>query len=233
MNEYDFAINNIHIEKLNNKYYIVIDNQLLNDEREEGLFIHLEKLLLKDNHDYVVSETYSTSKRFALNPDLIDRFKDAVNNKEIGRDLTAELFYFKRNTHDDVEGYHHLEKNIISAMPSIVTSKFPMLEAAKANSQVEFDRVYRTIVKSQHYKNKRVVYISGLNIDISPEQGQVFPLTKFVPWAAFIQDKDGHQKIIEQQELYDILNLQSNDNPDQIDLDKAIEVMESELEIII
>jgi hypothetical protein len=101
------------------------------------------------------------------------------------------------------------------------------------NSQVEFDRAFRTIIKSPCYKNKRVMYISGLNIDISPTEGQIFPLTKFVPWAAYVQDSEGNHKIIEQQELVDILNEQSQDNADQIDLDKAIEVMESEKEIVI
>ena len=134
---------------------------------------------------------------------------------------------------EDIGLQHQLEINLIVAMPWIVTSKSPLLEAAKVNSQVEFDRAFRTIVKSQCYKNKRVVYVSGLNIDISPEDGQLFPLTKFVPWAAFVQNTDGSSRIIEQQELVDILNEQSQDNADQIDLDKAIEIMEATQEVVI
>jgi len=37
LDEYDFAKNNIFIEKRNKNYYITIDNQLLNPAREEGL----------------------------------------------------------------------------------------------------------------------------------------------------------------------------------------------------
>ena len=232
-NEYDFAKNNIFIEKRNKDYYIIIDNQLLNPDRQEGLFLNLDKLLITRNDQYVVEDTYSTSKCYPLKSDIANYFKGITNRKIIGRELSADYFYFKKNIQEDFELGFQLEKNLIVAMPWIITSKSPLLEAAKVNSQVEFDRSFRTIIKSQCYKNKRVVYISGLNIDISPTEGQIFPLTKFVPWAAYIQDKDGSYRIIEQQELVGILNEQSKDNVDQIDLDKAIEIMESAQEVVI
>ena len=116
-------------------------------------------------------------------------------------------------------------------MPYVVTSKNPALIAAQANTQVEFDRAYRTIVQEQSYKNKKILFISGLNVDISPEFGQVFPLTKFIPWAAFLQNEDGSHETWEQEELFNKLKQQSTNNDDQIDLEKAIEIMESHQEI--
>jgi hypothetical protein len=70
-----------------------------------------------------------------------------------------------------------------------------------------------------------------LNVDISPREGQVFPLTKFIPWAAYVQDEHGNHQTWEQAELYEQLQAQSADNPDQIDLETAIEMMEREKEI--
>ena len=106
-----------------------------------------------------------------------------------------------------------------------------MLTAAEINTQYEFDRTYRTIVKAQAYKGKRVLFISGLNIDISPKPEQLFPLTKFVPWAAYVQDRDSFYYTLEQEELVQTLVQQSLDNPDQIDLEKSIQLMAQEAEI--
>jgi len=58
------------------------------------------------------------------------------------------------------------------------------LTAAQVNAQVGFDRTFRTIVKEKAYLGKKVVFISGIHIDVSPREGQLFPLTKYVPWAA-------------------------------------------------
>jgi len=69
------------------------------------------------------------------------------------------------------------------------------------------------------------VYVAGLNIDIAPEPGQLFPLTKFVPWAAYVQEQDGTHYTLEQAELMEKLQAQSAQNPDQIDLEDAIRRM--------
>jgi hypothetical protein len=233
INEYNFLKNNIFIEKRNNNYYIIIDNQLLNASREEGLFLDLDKLLAKNGKYFIVEDTYSTSVCYLLKADIADYFSGITNKETIGEGLAADYFYFKKSSPTDVEGKTHLENNLIETMPWIVAAKFPLLEAAKINSQVEFDRAYRAIIKSQFYKNKRVVYISGLNIDISPEEGEIFPLTKFIPWAAFVQDNDGKHRIIEQAELVSILNAQSHINPDQINLERAIQAMEEVQEVVV
>ncbi len=116
-------------------------------------------------------------------------------------------------------------------MPYVVTSKWPALTAAQANTQVEFDRAFRTIVQDPAYKNKKILFVSGLNVDISPKQGQMFPLTKFIPWAAFVQDEFGNHQTWEQAKLYEKLQAQSAINTDQINLEAAIEIMEKAEEI--
>ena len=116
-------------------------------------------------------------------------------------------------------------------MPQIVTSSWPVLTAAQINTQIEFDRTFRTIVKEHGYKGKKVLFIAGLNIDISPESDQLFPLTKFVPWAAYVQDRDGFYYTLEQQELVQLLEQQSTDNADQIDMEEAIQAMTRHVEV--
>ena len=114
-----------------------------------------------------------------------------------------------------------------------ITSPHPLLTAAQVNTQVEFDRTFRTIVREHGYQGKRVVYVAGLNIDISPQPGQRFPLTKFVPWAAFVQQPDGSHRTLEQSELWVRLSEQSSDNPDQIDLESSIHQMEQAREVYV
>ena len=112
-----------------------------------------------------------------------------------------------------------------------MTSQAPLLTAAQVNTQVEFDRTYRTLVTEEGYRGKQVVLVSGLNIDISPKEGQLFPLTKFVPWAAFVKQKDGKGRLFEQKELFNELLNQREDNPDEVDLEAAIQKMEDTKEI--
>jgi hypothetical protein len=116
-------------------------------------------------------------------------------------------------------------------MPQIVTARFPALTAAMANTQIAFDRAYRTLIKEPGYRGKNLALIAGINIDISPQLGQLFPLTKFVPWAAYIQTRDEKHYILEQKEIAEALNAQSVVNPDRIELSKAIQAMERSPEI--
>ncbi len=70
-----------------------------------------------------------------------------------------------------------------------------------------------------------------MNVDISPQKGQIFPLTKFIPWAAYHQTPDGKHETWEQAELYERLKSQPTENPDQVDLEEAIKIMGSVEEI--
>jgi len=98
-------------------------------------------------------------------------------------------------------------------------------------TQVEFDRCYRSILRETAFRDKNLLFISGVNIDVSPREGFPFPLTKFVPWAAYASLRDGRQFLLEQAELNDLLRQQSPDNPDRLSFDDAIRRMADAEEI--
>ncbi|MGB5537978.1 MAG: hypothetical protein WBN08_19000, partial [Thiogranum sp.] len=234
--EYRFAGKNILLHKNAGRACIIVDNQLLREERDEGLFLRLDKLIESDAAGQrIPCRILSTAKVFPASSDLVNRLGEAAFNaskpQPIDFNLTADLFSFRRNIQQLEEGVHNLEHNLIHYMPQIVTAHSPILTAAQINTQIEFDRTFRTIVKEQAYKGKKVLFIAGLNIDISPQADQLFPLTKFVPWAAYIQDSDGYYFTLEQEELVQTLQQQNDDNPDQIDLEDAIRMMASAEEI--
>lgn len=109
-------------------------------------------------------------------------------------------------------------------MPAIVTSPWPALEAARYNTQVEFDCAHRSIQAEPEYAGKNLLFVSGLHIDISPTEGLGFPLTNFVPWAAYIRRADGTDEVFEQGDLAEILRRQPEDTPPrQVALDTEIE----------
>ena len=230
--EYNFARENITIERSNNQFLLTIDNKLLDEERSEGLFLNLEMLLASnDKGHYESAHTLSTSKMFKCGKDfatVLERTKIDIGQKIAIADLlNPDMFYFRRK----VEKQDHLLRNLFGFMPEIVSSPAPSLYAAQLNTQVEFDRTYRTIVQEESYKCKRILFVAGINIDISPDKRQIFPLTKFVPWAAFVQNQDGTHYILEQYELLEHLNRQSSENPDQIDMEEAICKMAEEEEV--
>ena len=235
-NEYDFARHNILLHNEDGQKIIIVDNQLLRQDRDNSLLLRLEKLIATDSGEQPVPlRILSTAKVYSPAQEFIDRMGEMAFNgitpQPIGTHLTADMFYFRRDIPQMEEGAHHLEHNLIDYMPQIVTSNSPHLLAAQITTQIEFDRTFRTIVKEHAYKGKKVVFIAGLNIDISPQSDQLFPLTKFVPWAAYIQDSDGYYFTLEQEELVQTLQQQSVENPDQIDLEHAIRMMASAEEI--
>jgi len=230
--EFKFAKENVNIERSNNAFFLTIDNKLLDEDRKEGLFLNLEMLLASDAKGHFESvRSLSTSKVFKCGNDFTTVLEQAKIDfglkKAIGDLLIPDLFYFRR----EVERQDHLLRNLFRFMPEIVSSTAPSLYAAQLNTQVEFDRTFRTIVREKSFTCKRILFIAGINIDISPGKRQTFPLTKFVPWASFMQDQDGTNYILEQNELVEHLNEQNTVNPDQIDMEKAICKMADEEEV--
>jgi len=227
--EYQFAQNNIYLGREGDVRTITIDNQLLDERRTEGLFLDLDRMVLIEDGKLKLQRTLSTSRVYVATDDFYKSLPDNVwpvgQRVNIGSRLEPEMFIYKRQISSDIEGHSHLENNLINPMPWIVTSPAPMLAAAQINTQVEFDRTFRTIVKEQEYRGKRLLFISCLNIDISPQEGQLFPLTKCVPWAAYIQNSDGSSRTLEQSEIIEMLMQHSTDNPDQLDLEAAIQQM--------
>ena len=170
----------------------------------------------------------STSKAFRANATLIDRLPAELWRGEmsaIGTHLTSDLFCYRRTPTEGLEGHDILEAELGPAMPTLVTSANPALDAARYTTQVEFDRTYRSILREPAYLSKNLLFVSGLNIDISPDDERPFPLTKFVPWAAYAALRDGRRFLLEQQELTDALRGQSGDNPDRLSFDGTIRDM--------
>ncbi|MDH3949183.1 MAG: hypothetical protein OEU74_09510, partial [Gammaproteobacteria bacterium] len=233
--EYQFAQDNIALETDGKKQLVTVDNQLLNLDRNQGLFLDLNKIILVDKEgDYKPVKSHSTARSFLPSEHLkqtLAKHWPKDGREPIGANLKPALFRYKRQIPPDSEGHNQLEENLLHAMPWIVSSPAPLLLAAQVNTQVEFDRTFRTLVKEPGYQGKNLVHIAGLHIDISPDESLTFPLTKFVPWAAYIQKSDGTQYMLEQKELMAVLMEQSEDNPDQTDLEAAIHTMEEAQEV--
>ena len=238
LRQYTFAQQNIFLHRRDHNLLLTIDNQILNENKEEGLFLHLGKFIESSSPGkFIPIKSYSTSKCYRASQALRNLLGDSAwpsNGKEsIGEKLLPDLFGFKRHISGDPETHGLLEENLLPPMPWIVCSTFPLLTAAQANTQVEFDRTFRTLVNAEPYQGKQVVFISGLNIDISPHKEVSFPLTKFVPWAAFIQDQNRHCFVLEQEEITSRLLENSLDNPKAVDLELAIQEMREAEEITI
>ena len=236
LKEYDFARNNIAFTRIGDEKVVMIDNLLLDPNRDAGLFLNIDQFVAMDSGNIPEPlNVFSTAKVFRISPDLKNRLPESCwqegKRTPIGEKLTANQFYYKKTISEALEGRDQLERNLSYSMPRIITSTFPALAAAQANTQIEFDRAYRTIVSEDSYKGKNLAFIAGINIDISPQQGQVFPLTKFVPWAAYVQTRDGRAFLLEQKELLEALRSQRVENPDRIELSRAIRVMEDTPEV--
>jgi hypothetical protein len=224
--EYRQARQNVLCGTIDGAPAVFIDNHLLVPERPEGLFLHLDRLIADDHA--VPLKVLSTSKAFPAAPSLIQSLPADIwanGRTPIGERLTADMFFFRRNRVEDSEGHDLLEAALAPAMPSLVTSPRPALDAARYHTQVEFDRTYRSIQSAAEYRDKNLLFVAGLNIDISPPPDMPFPLTKFVPWAAYVQFRTGATRLIEQDELVDLLKRQSTVNADQISFDAAIGAM--------
>lgn len=235
--EYAYACENIRLLRHEGQLAVLIDYQLIASPRPQGLFLIFENLVQGAVGEELPPplSTRSTGHIFAASNQLIARLGvdswPQSGSVGIGNLLAAEDFYFRHKG-----GYldplqDQLESNLLAPMPWILTSRHPLLTAARANTMVEFDRTFRSLVQSSAMSGRNLVFIAGLNIDISPNPGEHFPLTKFVPWAAYLQHPDGRREILEQDELIERLSSADSRNPAQIDLERAIEVMTNKREI--
>jgi hypothetical protein len=229
--EYRHACEQIRCGRLESEPVVYLDNQFLDETRNEGIFLNLDRLIDRTDEP---AKVLSTSKAFRATRELRERLGEAAWQDEpapIGTCLSPELFTFRRLLAEDIEGHDILEAALLPAMPTLVTSAHPALDAARFVTQLEFDRCYRSILRETAYRNKNLLFISGVNIDVSPRPGFPFPLIKFVPWAAYASLRDGRQFLLEQGELNDLLQQQSTDNPDRLSFDDAIRRMADAEEI--
>ena len=225
--EYRHAREQVLCGALDGEGAVIVDNQYLDDRRAEGLFLHLDSMVDSANGP---TKMLSTAKVFRASEALKQRLPAATWQeapRPIGANLAADLFSFRRPPAADIEGHDILEVALAPAMPTLVTSPNPALDAARFTTQVEFDRTYRSIVREGHgcYRNKNLLLVSGVNIDISPREHFPFPLIKFVPWAAYANLRDGRSFVWEQQEIADALRKQPLENPDRLSFDQSIQLM--------
>jgi len=229
--DYQYARENVRLLRHEGKPALFIDNLLLSRERGEGIFLLTENLI-----EGALQRTLppplaarSTGMVYAAARGLIERLGEAAwpaqGGAQIGPRLAPEDFYFHREFGSPDVSKDQLERNILTPMPWILASKQPLLTAARANTLAEFDHCYRSLAQSPHMRGKNLLFLAGLNIDISPYPGEHFPLTKFMPWAAYLQREDGNREMLEQDELIERLAAQSDDNPNQLALDQTIASM--------
>ena len=198
---------------------------------KDGLVLHLENMAKMTDNGRILpvsaistSQTYEVSEEFRQRIDATGYVWKGGEGERIGNYLSEDLFYFREDLHETGESIL-LERNLIEFMPIIVTSRNPQLRAAKINIQLEFARTVESIRRGTEYAGKNLLYVAGLNVDISEYEGHP-ATTYFVPWAAHIQLKDGtpaeYIKPLEQERLFALLMEQDSVNPDQADLKEQI-----------
>lgn len=228
--EYRYARENVRLARVDGKPVVLVDNLLLNTEREQGLFLNLERLVQHDaDGKFFTLNTLSTAYALPAAATLIERLGESLwpehGSVEIGNQLAPEDFLFKRVFTNKDPFQDQLERNLLAPMPWIITSKHPLLTAACVNTQAEFDRTYRSLAHNPALSDKNMLFVSGINIDLSPATQDHFPLTQFVPWAAYLHLANGTRRILEQDELLETLSSMSVSNEDQISFDASIEAM--------
>jgi hypothetical protein len=133
---------------------VYLDNQFLDERRTEGVFLDLDRLV---DRAVEPAKVLSTSKVLRAAPRLRERLGEAAWQDEpraIGAQLSPDLFSFRRPQAADIEEHDILEMALLPAMPTLVTSANPALDAARFVTQVEFDRCYRSILRETAYRNK-------------------------------------------------------------------------------
>jgi hypothetical protein len=235
LEQYLFARDRIFLHRGDQgRYMITVKNSFIDFAShpvKDGLVLRLHNIV-KETADGKVrpSAASSTTQIYEVSEEFRKRI-DATNYKwksgegePIGKLLTDDLFFYREDFHETDESIH-LERNLIEFMPKIVTSRNPPLRAAKINIQLEFARAVESIRRGDEYKGRNLLYVAGLNIDIS-EYDEFPPTTYFVPWAAHIQLADGTPEEyihpMEQEALFAKLMEQSIDNPDQVNLKEQI-----------
>jgi hypothetical protein len=201
---------------------------------EQGLVLKLSNMVEEDEQGIIrpvgsasTTQTYQVSRKFKKLHDSASYEWKEGEGERIGKWLTADLFQFKVDFHETDDSIL-LEKNLVEFMPDIVSAKYPPLRAAKTTIQLEFARVVESICCGEEYQGRNLLYVAGLNVDISEHYG--FPPTNyFVPWAAHTQLVNStplkYTHPVEQEALFAKLMAQSPINDDQIDLKENIRRM--------
>jgi hypothetical protein len=233
LEQYQFSKDQIFLSKSDTGIFLItVENSFIDfftHPVKNGLVLRLQNIAKVSENGCInpigtssTMQSFEVTEEFKIRMDLTGYEWKPGNGECIGDHLTEDLFFFRENFHETDDSIL-LERNILDFMPRIVTSMNPMLTAAKINIQNEFARAVESIRRCKEYEGKNLLYISGLNIDIS-EYETFPPTTYFVPWAAHIQAQDnpGSRYPLEQQALFDLLMEQSTSNTDEINLREEV-----------
>ena len=235
LEQYQFAQERIFLHRdESGNHLITVKNSFVDFAShpvKNGLVLLLEKIVkLDDDRRIVPVAALSTSHTFAVTEEFCRRI-DATGyiwkggyGEGIKDLLFADLFFFREDFHE-TDASILLERSLAEFMPEIVTSRNPSLRAAKIIIQLEFSRIVESIRRGTEYTGKNLLYVTGLNLDISEFEG--FPATTyFVPWAAHIQLQNGapeeYAHPVEQDRLFELIMAQSIENSDQVNLKEEI-----------
>jgi hypothetical protein len=235
LEQYQFAKDRIFLHRVEQgRYLITVKNTFIDfafHPVKDGLVLRLQNIVKVGNDGIIqpvtaasTSQVYEVSDEFRQRTAAANYQWKSGAGEPIGDFLTEDLFFFREDFHETDESIL-LERNIIEFMPTIVTNRNPPLRAAKINLQLEFTRVVESIRRGTEYKGRNLLYIAGLNLDISEYDD--YPATNyFVPWAAHIQlegeGPDDYTHPMEQDELFATLMKHSIENPDQVNLKEEI-----------
>ncbi|MCB2216445.1 hypothetical protein [Desulfofustis glycolicus] len=235
LRQYQFAQQRIFLRRSEKGQYLIKARDSLIDFSSkpitDGLVLRLDRIVKADENNRIVpAATHTTSHSYEVSEHFRNRLYAAGyqwqegSGEPIGNHLAADLFSFREELHGTDESIH-LERNLIEFMPQIVTHKSPQLKAAQINIQMEFARTVESIRQGGAYEGKNLIYLAGLNIDISAFDGNP-ETTYFVPWAAHIQLREkARQEFLhplEQDELFAMLMAQSKENVDMADIKEQI-----------
>ena len=234
LEQYLFARERIFLGRDHGKYLITVKNSFIDfasHQVKNGLVLRLTNIVNVSDDGIIrpqaassTTQAYEVSEEFRKRIDATGYEWKSGQGKSIGDLLTDDLFFYRADFHETDESIL-LERNLIEFMPKIVTSRNPALRAAKINIQLEFARAVESIRRGDEYKGRNLLYVAGLNIDIS-EYDEFPATTYFVPWAAHVQlQEDTPAQYIhpmEQEVLFKKLMEQSIENPDQASLKEEI-----------
>jgi hypothetical protein len=162
-----------------------VNNALLDPHRAEGLFLHLDRVI--DLAQPAPLRVLSTSKAFAAAPVL--RSIQAENWQEKSP-IGALLTDWAGGTRSAGGGARASDAGACHLAQSGV-GRGPLSHADRVRPP------YRTIQREPAYHGINVLFLSGLNVGVSPRDGLMFPLTKFVPWTAYARLRNGTTFLLE------------------------------------
>eukprot|EP00930_Biecheleria_cincta_P013375 TRINITY_DN1195_c0_g1_i3.p1 TRINITY_DN1195_c0_g1~~TRINITY_DN1195_c0_g1_i3.p1 ORF type:complete len:501 (-),score=100.70 TRINITY_DN1195_c0_g1_i3:199-1701(-) len=243
---YNALLGRIRVKVEGEEVLISLSRLLLpSDERsDEDLSISLQfDELLEEGALQNAYLKQSSSSIFRASASFANKFKQIMSSEELSDEggveggwyslknpklthlLTPDMFTFVKAPEKLQGEEHRLERSLLPNLPKVFTSPYDNeLSASLICMQSEFDRSVHSVAAEPAYKGKNLMLISGLNIDVSPAQElqEAFPTTMFLPWAAYVQLKDGSRRVIEQSELVSELFSHSTENEDAIDMEESI-----------